>query len=112
MIRLCHIDDIAEGATRGFEINDLKIIALKKDAQLYLYENSCPHLGLNLEFQPDDFLNYDETYIQCSTHGAHFTLDTGLCVMGPCKGESLKEIAFEIKEGQIIVAEQSGEAAL
>ena len=103
MTILCHIDDIAEGSTRGFEINGLKIIVLKKDAQIYLYENSCPHLGLNLEFQPDDFLNYDETHIQCSTHGAMFTLDTGFCVLGPCKGESLQEVAFEVKDGQIIL---------
>lgn len=105
MTILCHIDDIAEGKTRGFEIGDLKIIVLKKDAQLYLYENSCPHLGLNLEFQPDDFLNYDETFIQCSTHGAMFTLDTGFCVLGPCKGDHLNEVHFELQEDQIILTE-------
>lgn len=105
MTTLCHTDDIAEGSTRGFEVNQLKIIALKKNAQIYLYENSCPHLGLNLEFQPDDFLNYDETYIQCSTHGAMFALDTGFCVLGPCKGAYLKEISFELQDGQIILTE-------
>jgi len=105
MTTLCHIDDIAEGKTRGFEIDDLKIIVLKKDAQIYLYENSCPHLGLNLEFQPDDFLNYDETYIQCSTHGAMFTLDTGFCVLGPCKGDHLNEVHFELQDGQIILTD-------
>lgn len=103
MIKLCHIDDIEEGKTRGFEVGELSIIALKKDGTVYLYKNSCPHLGLNLEFQPDDFLNYDETYIQCSTHGAMFTLETGECVLGPCKGESLKEIAFELEAGQIML---------
>jgi nitrite reductase/ring-hydroxylating ferredoxin subunit len=105
MITLCHIDDIDEGASRGFEINELKIIALKKDTQLYLYENRCPHLGLNLEFQPDDFLNYDATYIQCSTHGAMFTMDTGACVLGPCKGDHLKAITFELHNGLVLIAE-------
>lgn len=105
MARLCHINDIPEGKTRGFVIGDLKIIALKKDAQLYLYENSCPHLGLDLEFQPDDFLNYDETFLQCSTHGAIFTLDKGFCVLGPCKGESLRAISFKVDNGQIIVTD-------
>ncbi len=101
MITLCHIDDIAEGKTRGFEVGDLKIIALKKNAAVHLYVNRCPHLGLNLEFQPDDFLNYDETFIQCSTHGAMFTLDTGECVLGPCKGASLQEINFTL-DGETI----------
>jgi len=64
-------------------------------------------LGLNLEFQPDDFLNYDETYIQCSTHGAMFTLDTGFCVLGPCKGDRLNEVHFELQEGHIILTEPS-----
>ena len=105
MTILCHIDDIAEGKTRGFEVAGLNIIALKKDAAVYLYVNRCPHLGLNLEFQPHDFLNYDETYIQCSTHGAMFSLDTGECVLGPCKGESLQEIGFTLEDGQIILTE-------
>lgn len=105
MTRLCHIDDIEEGKTRGFDVGELKVIALKKEGIVYLYVNRCPHLGLNLEFQPDDFLNYDETYIQCSTHGAMFTLETGECVLGPCKGESLEGITFNLNEGQIILNE-------
>ena len=105
MIRLCHIDDIAEGKTRGFEVQGLNIIALRKDASVYLYINRCPHLGLNLEFQPDDFLSYDESHIQCSTHGAMFKLKTGECVLGPCKGESLQEIPFSLQDGQIILNE-------
>ncbi|MEZ5523375.1 MAG: Rieske (2Fe-2S) protein [Pseudomonadales bacterium] len=102
MTPLCHIDEIEEGKTRGFELGDLKLFALKKNGAIYLYENRCPHLGLNLEFQPDDFLNYDETYIQCSTHGAMFALETGECVLGPCKGDTLKDIPFELDDGQIL----------
>lgn len=107
MIQLCHIDDLLEGKTRGFQAEDLNIIALKKEGQVYLYVNRCPHLGLNLEFQPDDFLNYDETFLQCATHGAMFTLDTGECVLGPCKGESLQKIDFELIDGNIMVARPS-----
>jgi len=105
MTTLCHINEIAEGKTRGFEVAGLNIIALKKDASVYLYVNRCPHLGLNLEFQPDDFLNYDETLIQCSTHGAMFTLDSGECVLGPCKGESLQPVSFTLEDGQIVLSE-------
>jgi len=105
MTTLCHIDDITEGKTRGFELGGLSIIALKKEAVVYLYVNRCPHLGLNLEFQPDDFLNYDETFIQCSTHGAMFTLDSGECVLGPCKGATLQQLGFSLEDGQIILNE-------
>lgn len=105
MITLCHIDELEEGKTRGFEVAELSIIALKKHGSVFLYANRCPHLGLNLEFQPDDFLNYDETYIQCSTHGAMFTLDSGECVLGPCKGESLQQIDYELVDGQIMLVE-------
>jgi len=105
MITLCHIDDIEEGKTRGFELSGLNLIALKKDGVIFLYENRCPHLGLNLEFQPDDFLNYDETYIQCSTHGAMFTLNNGECVLGPCKGESLQAISYTLLDDQIMLTE-------
>lgn len=104
-MQLCHIDDIEEGKTRGFDLGELRIIALKKASVIYLYENRCPHLGLNLEFSADDFLNYDETFIQCSTHGAMFTMETGECVLGPCKGESLTAIRFKLENGHIVLTQ-------
>lgn len=106
---LFHIDEIEEGGSRGFECVDshgseLGIIAIKKRGQIYLYHNSCPHIGIRLEWQPHQFLDADKVLIQCANHGALFTIDKGLCVTGPCGGDKLSAIAYEIRDKQVFIA--------
>lgn len=107
MITLCHIDDIEEGTSKGFDIGNKGVFAVKKDDQIFVYYNYCPHLGTQLEWQEDQFLDSDGALIQCSTHGALFMIDSGQCVLGPCKGKHLKAIPFVLGNGFVMVEEQS-----
>lgn len=100
---LCHSDDIAEGKSKGFQIGETFLFAVKKNNQIFIYENSCPHLGIQLEWQADEFLDIDASMIQCSSHGALFKIEDGECLLGPCQGQSLTAIDFTIKVGQIDV---------
>ncbi|WP_298183294.1 Rieske (2Fe-2S) protein [uncultured Pseudomonas sp.] len=93
MLRLCAPDELAEGQSRGFEIAEEKLFAVRKDGQLYAYRNRCPHRGIPLEWQPDQFLDASASLIQCATHGALFLIESGECVAGPCAGQSLQELA-------------------
>jgi nitrite reductase/ring-hydroxylating ferredoxin subunit len=106
MISLCHVDDIEEGNSKGFEVGKKYVFAVKKDGQLFLYYNYCPHLGTPLEWQEDQFLDNDGALIQCSTHGALFLIENGQCILGPCKGKRLKAIPFIIGNGFMMVEEQ------
>ena len=45
----------------------------------------------------------DNMFIQCSTHDALFEIDTGLCIAGPCVGDSLDAVDLIIENGQISV---------
>lgn len=105
MITLCHVDDIEEGASKGFEVENKYLFAVKKDAQLFLYYNYCPHLGTPLEWLEDQFLDADGALIQCSTHGALFLIENGTCIFGPCKGKRLKAIPFVQGNGFMMVNE-------
>ena len=98
---LCHIDDITEEGAKGFDLGSRKLFAVRKQGQIYLYENRCPHKGVPLEWMPDTFLDFDKQFIQCATHGALFTIDQGLCIAGPCNGASLKPVAFDLIAGEI-----------
>ncbi len=104
---LCLLSDLEEGSSRGFELADTAIIAVKKQGQLYLYHNRCPHLGVNLEWQPDQFLDADGQLIQCATHGALFLIDSGQCVQGPCLGQQLQPIDYQLQGEQVLVDLQS-----
>jgi nitrite reductase/ring-hydroxylating ferredoxin subunit len=95
---LCHSDEIAEGKSKGFQIDDRFVFAVKKYGQIYIYENTCPHLGIQLEWQKDEFLDIDASMIQCSSHGALFKIEDGECVLGPCQGQSLIKVDFTLDQ--------------
>ncbi|MBS7661970.1 Rieske 2Fe-2S domain-containing protein [Pseudomonas lalucatii] len=95
MKRLCAPDELAEGQSRGFVIEDDKLLAVRKDGRVYLYRNRCPHRGIALEWLPDQFLDASASLIQCATHGALFLIDSGECVAGPCAGQSLEALHCE-----------------
>ncbi len=101
---LCLISDIQEGSARGFSIGTDSVIAVRKAGQLHLYHNRCPHRGINLEWMPDQFLDADRQLIQCATHGALFLIDSGRCVQGPCLGQQLQPVPFQIDGDRVMVA--------
>ena len=100
-ITLFHIHDLAEDQTQEFHVNHHDLLAIKKDGQIYLYENICPHLQISLNFMPNEFLDGERHFITCANHCALFEIETGLCIAGPCVGQSLKKINFTIQDGAI-----------
>lgn len=106
MISLLAIDDIEEGTSRGLEVRNLYLFVVKKDQQITLYFNRCPHLGTPLEWEEDRFLDADGALIQCSTHGALFRIEDGQCLAGPCKGKYLQAVPFIIEQGIIMVEDR------
>jgi len=103
MHALCSLDDINDQHSKGFVLGDAKVFVIRQGDQVHAYHNQCPHLGIALEWRPDKFLDIDGELIQCSTHGALFTIEEGLCVSGPCSGESLKSVATRVVDGTIFI---------
>lgn len=103
MINVLDSNELEEGKSVGIEINNQHLFAVKKDDQLFLYWNRCPHLGTPLEWEEDRFLDPDGALIQCSTHGALFQIEDGHCLVGPCKGKYLQAIPFTLENGAMMV---------
>jgi nitrite reductase/ring-hydroxylating ferredoxin subunit len=70
-----------------------------------LYVNSCPHLGVPLDWLPGQFLTTDGTRIMCATHGAEFRISDGHCVKGPCRGEALTKVPYTVRDDLIMIKE-------
>ena len=49
-------------------------------------------MTLPLDWGDEDFLTDDKKFILCKNHGALYDPKTGLCVAGPCAGESLEKV--------------------
>jgi len=97
---LCNKKDITNYSARGFEVETstgkIDLFVLRQDNDISAYLNNCPHVNVPLNWQPDDFMSLEGTHIQCATHGALFSLENGLCVSGPCRGQSLTPISIEL----------------
>lgn len=89
---LCAGLELADSSSRGFDIEGQKLLAVRRSGQVYVYLNRCPHRGVGLEWQPDQFLDPSNSLIQCATHGALFLIEDGECVAGPCSGQFLTSV--------------------
>lgn len=108
---LCRADDVPEGGSKGFRGppgSFVGLFAVRRDGQIFVYVNSCPHLGVALNWTPDRFLTADGQFIICSTHGAEFEIGDGLCVRGPCRGDRLEAVLIEINDGVVWVPADAG----
>ena len=83
----------AGGEGKGF--------AVRFDGEPRAFVNRCPHLGVELDWEPGEFFEETGLYLVCSTHGAIFEPSTGLCVAGPCRGARLEAIAIEERDGLV-----------
>ncbi|WIO74685.1 Rieske (2Fe-2S) protein [Porticoccaceae bacterium LTM1] len=102
-IQLCHLNDIPDGGSKEFYPNGEPLFAVRSGDQIHVYRNSCPHTGMPLNWQPDQFFDLDRKYIQCAIHAAIFQPDTGLCVAGPCSGEYLDSVESEVRNGMVFI---------
>jgi nitrite reductase/ring-hydroxylating ferredoxin subunit len=93
---ICRAEDVPEGCARGFIIGEGRerrdVVLVRRLGVLRAYLNSCPHQGTPLETFPDKFLSNDGKLFVCSTHGARFRVDDGVCISGPCLGKALLAI--------------------
>jgi nitrite reductase/ring-hydroxylating ferredoxin subunit len=108
---LCRVDDIPDGGAKGFgpPAGGLTgLFGVRRSAEIFVYVNSCPHIGVPLDWVPDRFLTADGSRIVCATHGAEFAIDDGECVRGPCLGDRLEAVMIQVKDGVILVAEDAG----
>lgn len=89
---LCPSATLKEGHSRAFTLDGTQMFGVRRNGTVYLYRNSCPHRGISLNWDQDQFLDASGTLIQCAHHGAQFIIDSGECITGPCAGEWLEAL--------------------
>ncbi|MDX1443256.1 MAG: Rieske (2Fe-2S) protein [Gammaproteobacteria bacterium] len=104
---ICSIDDIPDPGSKEFVIGEGQSawygFVVKKDGEVFAYANTCPHTGAMLNWAPDRFLTKAGDRIMCGVHGAIFEIETGYCEMGPCKGQSLRDMQVSVEDGRVMV---------
>ncbi len=106
---LCHLDDLEDDSTRGFDPDGQgrdTLFVVRKRGRVFAYRDECPHYRgtTTLPWRKDGYLDSSAEFIVCAAHGAKFEIETGLCVHGPCLGESLPTVSLSIsQDGKVIV---------
>ncbi len=103
---LCRVEEIPEGGGKEVILagdgDEARYVALfRRDGRVIAYDNSCPHAGRPLNWAPDRFLFTPAGHLVCTAHGATFVLETGVCILGPCIGASLRPFAVRIEDGAV-----------
>lgn len=108
---LCRLDDLPDGEARGFDPAPggfTGLFAIRRGDTVFAYVNSCPHIGVPLDWAPHRFLSRDGTRIVCSVHGAEFRIEDGECTRGPCLGDCLEQVMIQIQDGMVLVPADAG----
>ncbi len=105
---ICGSATLAEGGagvrfTLASQAGEEKGFAIRHCGALQGFVNRCPHLGTELDWQPGQFFDVAGLYLVCSTHGAIFEPESGLCVAGPCRGASLEPLVMLERGGQVFL---------
>ena len=106
---VCALDDLADPGARGFTCGSgdwpLRGFVVRRGELVRAYVNHCPHAGHALDLRPNSFLTQDGALILCSSHGALFEPERGLCIAGPCSGASLRALPVRIVAGYVLLAD-------
>ena len=95
VIPLCNSSDLRDSAEAVpfdviFRGQTCRAFAIRFGGQTHAYINQCVHIPMEMDFQPNRFFDSTGEWLICSTHGATYQPDTGVCVAGPCGGALTK----------------------
>ncbi|WP_245287054.1 Rieske 2Fe-2S domain-containing protein [Bradyrhizobium sp. Tv2a-2] len=109
---ICGFNDIQSKGAAGFHLMIIdedgshkpwSIVVVRWGRRVFGYVNKCPHKDINLDWEPNQFLDPAGVRLMCGKHGSTFELGTGRCVDGPCKGHALTPVRLTVLGGEICV---------
>ena len=102
------LEQIADGKARNYVLQlragRFHGFVVRRGAAVFGYVDRCPHAGLPLAQELDQYLTSGGELILCSWHGALFEVETGACRGGPCAGQSLTAWPVTVIDGVITTA--------
>ena len=105
---LAALDTLPDGGVAALEARvdgeDESLIVHRQGNAVRAWLNVCPHAGRRLDWAPGEFLRAKNGDLVCAVHGATFELGEGLCVAGPCRGDRLRVVALEVRDGGVWLA--------
>lgn len=107
IIKICEVERLGENQSVKFEIPGQNFsrdaFLIKTNGECKAYYNECPHIGLALDWDDNEFFSTDFAMLVCKNHGATFSPENGDCLSGPCQGIGLKTIPIKQLDGWYVM---------
>ena len=111
---ICHRSEFEQSQCLAFRYRAsngevIDAIVIDNGDTIVAFKNSCPHQQVQLSWEQDDWYNADGDKLFCIFHGALFQMYDGLCVRGPCLGQSLQSVSIEMDGDAVRLKAKAGE---
>jgi nitrite reductase/ring-hydroxylating ferredoxin subunit len=107
-VALVPLTDVPDGKARNFVLQmragRFHGFVVRRGDTVVGYVDRCPHAGVPLARDLDEYLSPAGDLIACSWHGALFQIDDGRCVGGPCVGQHLTTWPVTVANGIVTTA--------
>ncbi len=110
---VCSFDDIPNRRAKAFQLlkraqdgsaTTFFFFVVRWGRRVFGYINRCPHTGVNLDWERNQFLDPSGLRLMCGKHGALFDIGTGRCIDGPCKGDALEPVSITVIDGEVCLS--------
>ncbi len=106
MQRIAAVDEIpVDGVVFDYRegpFDEQGILVRTADGTVRAFKNECRHLPMPLDDRdPGALWDEHRRYLVCTSHGARYRRDDGLCVSGPCEGSHLKALPVVVEDGVV-----------
>jgi nitrite reductase/ring-hydroxylating ferredoxin subunit len=77
-------------------------------SQVYAYLNRCAHKLVELDWEQGQFFDHEGRHLICTSHGARYRPEDGVCIAGPCPGARLVSLEVFEGSGQVFLEKRDG----
>jgi 3-phenylpropionate/trans-cinnamate dioxygenase ferredoxin subunit len=98
-IKVCHTGDVTDGAMKAVEPNGVPVLVARVGERFFAVSDVCSHARSRLS---DGFLHEDGCSVECPTHGAIFSLETGDALEFPAD-EPIPTYAVELDGNDLYI---------
>lgn len=104
-LRIARAGELAPGRSKKFFLEvdgrEVECFLVNWRGEHHAYVNRCRHIAMSLDWVENRFFDESGRFLLCSTHGACYEPDSGLCVDGPPLGKRLVRVPLEVRGGEI-----------
>jgi 3-phenylpropionate/trans-cinnamate dioxygenase ferredoxin component len=107
MTRVCSVDELDDGAVRGFEVEGVPVAVVRIGDDVYAVDDICSHAHILLS---GGDVWCDELEIECPKHGSMFSLVTGAAVTLPAT-QPIAVHQASVVDGDVVVTLRNASSA-